>query len=237
MFIIVLAISPCQSKYPRFWACGYRLSPWFILGCNWMIFLFLHGWNLNSRGSTQTSIFAFLFRLLQPLATCMHSLQVWKMAIGLQISEPWLREYQVHFSLFLILLRSFCVWNLSRSKFMNYHLSWEVKIERLYFVTGEWHWFDCLVFWWLFRFFHQELTLACRWVDVVATFWAGLEQPLMPVPSSNYAHILCLCWLFVLCWRAKCLPAKCTLVFLLCWRAEFVPVKCTLVFISGKNVH
>lgn len=159
------------------------------------------------------------------------------MAIGLQISEPWLREYQVHFSLFLILLRSSCVWNLSWSKFMNYHLSWEVKIERPYFVTGEWHWFDYLVFWWLFRFFHQELTLACRWVDVVATFWAGLEQPLMPVPSSNYAHILCLCWLFVLCWRAKCLPTKCTLVFLLCWRAEFVPVKCTLVFISGKNVH
>jgi hypothetical protein len=32
---------------------------------------------------------------MQPLATCMHSLQVSKMAIGLQIIEPWLREYQV----------------------------------------------------------------------------------------------------------------------------------------------
>ncbi|KAF8410461.1 hypothetical protein HHK36_002990 [Tetracentron sinense] len=32
---------------------------------------------------------------MQPLATCMHNLQVAKMAIGLQISEPWLREYQV----------------------------------------------------------------------------------------------------------------------------------------------
>lgn len=32
---------------------------------------------------------------MQPLATCMHSLQVSKMALGLQISEPWLREYQV----------------------------------------------------------------------------------------------------------------------------------------------
>ncbi|MED6132461.1 hypothetical protein PIB30_019257 [Stylosanthes scabra] len=30
-----------------------------------------------------------------PLATCMHNLQLAKMAIGLQISEPWLREYQV----------------------------------------------------------------------------------------------------------------------------------------------
>jgi hypothetical protein len=32
---------------------------------------------------------------MQPLATCMHNLQLEKMAIGLQISEPWLREYQV----------------------------------------------------------------------------------------------------------------------------------------------
>ncbi|KVI07766.1 hypothetical protein Ccrd_013870 [Cynara cardunculus var. scolymus] len=30
----------------------------------------------------------------EPLATCMHNLQVEKMAIGLQITEPWLREYQ-----------------------------------------------------------------------------------------------------------------------------------------------
>ena len=34
---------------------------------------------------------------MQPLATCMHNLQLGKMAIGLQISEPWLREYQVWF--------------------------------------------------------------------------------------------------------------------------------------------
>ncbi|XP_062225106.1 uncharacterized protein LOC133923845 isoform X2 [Phragmites australis] len=39
--------------------------------------------------------FAIYHRNLQPLATCMHSLQGSKMAIGLQISEPWLREYQV----------------------------------------------------------------------------------------------------------------------------------------------
>ncbi|KAL0438434.1 UNVERIFIED_CONTAM: tRNA (adenine(58)-N(1))-methyltransferase non-catalytic subunit trm6 [Sesamum latifolium] len=32
---------------------------------------------------------------LQPLASCMHNLQSEKMAIGLQLSEPWLREYQV----------------------------------------------------------------------------------------------------------------------------------------------
>ncbi|GKD04640.1 tRNA (adenine(58)-N(1))-methyltransferase non-catalytic subunit TRM6, partial [Tanacetum coccineum] len=33
--------------------------------------------------------------LLVPLATCMHNLQVEKLAIGLQITEPWLREYQL----------------------------------------------------------------------------------------------------------------------------------------------
>ncbi|KAK7280740.1 hypothetical protein RJT34_25807 [Clitoria ternatea] len=39
--------------------------------------------------------FAIYHQYLQPLANCMHNLQLEKMAIGLQISEPWLREYQV----------------------------------------------------------------------------------------------------------------------------------------------
>ncbi|OIW12017.1 hypothetical protein TanjilG_16128 [Lupinus angustifolius] len=39
--------------------------------------------------------FAIYHQYLQPLATCMHNLQLGNMAIGLQISEPWLREYQV----------------------------------------------------------------------------------------------------------------------------------------------
>ncbi|KAA8537527.1 hypothetical protein F0562_027135 [Nyssa sinensis] len=39
--------------------------------------------------------FAIYHQYIQPLATCMHNLQLGKMAIGLQISEPWLREYQV----------------------------------------------------------------------------------------------------------------------------------------------
>ncbi|KAL4305136.1 hypothetical protein HN51_038657 [Arachis hypogaea] len=39
--------------------------------------------------------FAIYHQYLQPLATCMHNLQLAKMAIGLQLSEPWLREYQV----------------------------------------------------------------------------------------------------------------------------------------------
>ncbi|KAJ6821810.1 tRNA (adenine(58)-N(1))-methyltransferase non-catalytic subunit trm6 [Iris pallida] len=39
--------------------------------------------------------FAIYHQYLLPLATCMHKLQASKMAIGLQISEPWLREYQV----------------------------------------------------------------------------------------------------------------------------------------------
>ncbi|GMI82492.1 tRNA methyltransferase 6 [Hibiscus trionum] len=39
--------------------------------------------------------FAVYHQYLQPLVTSMHNLQLEKMAIGLQISEPWLREYQV----------------------------------------------------------------------------------------------------------------------------------------------
>lgn len=39
--------------------------------------------------------FAIYHQYLQPLATCMHELQASKLAIGMQISEPWLREYQV----------------------------------------------------------------------------------------------------------------------------------------------
>ncbi|CAN4093975.1 unnamed protein product [Withania somnifera] len=39
--------------------------------------------------------FAVYHQYAQPLATCMHNLQIEKMAIGLQISEPWIREYQV----------------------------------------------------------------------------------------------------------------------------------------------
>ncbi|WJX15664.1 hypothetical protein P8452_05777 [Trifolium repens] len=39
--------------------------------------------------------FSIYHQYLQPLATCMHNLQLEKMAIGLQITEPWLREYQV----------------------------------------------------------------------------------------------------------------------------------------------
>lgn len=39
--------------------------------------------------------FAIYHQYLQPLAACMHNLQSEKLAIGLQISEPWLREYQV----------------------------------------------------------------------------------------------------------------------------------------------
>lgn len=39
--------------------------------------------------------FVIYHQYLQPLVTCMHNLQIEKMAINLQISEPWLREYQV----------------------------------------------------------------------------------------------------------------------------------------------
>uniref|UniRef100_A0A7N0TZQ5 tRNA (adenine(58)-N(1))-methyltransferase non-catalytic subunit TRM6 n=1 Tax=Kalanchoe fedtschenkoi TaxID=63787 RepID=A0A7N0TZQ5_KALFE len=39
--------------------------------------------------------FAIYHQYLQPLATCMHNIQQEKLAIGLQINEPWLREFQV----------------------------------------------------------------------------------------------------------------------------------------------
>ncbi|XP_020593940.1 tRNA (adenine(58)-N(1))-methyltransferase non-catalytic subunit trm6 isoform X2 [Phalaenopsis equestris] len=39
--------------------------------------------------------FAIYSHCLQSLAMCMHKLQAAKMALSLQISEPWLREYQV----------------------------------------------------------------------------------------------------------------------------------------------
>ncbi|GFP95275.1 tRNA (adenine(58)-n(1))-methyltransferase non-catalytic subunit trm6 [Phtheirospermum japonicum] len=39
--------------------------------------------------------FVIYHQYLQPLASCMHNLQIGKMAIGLQITEPWLREFQV----------------------------------------------------------------------------------------------------------------------------------------------
>ncbi|KAL8153866.1 hypothetical protein V2J09_011626, partial [Rumex salicifolius] len=39
--------------------------------------------------------FAIYHPYLQPLATCMHNLKIERMAFGLQITEPWLREYQV----------------------------------------------------------------------------------------------------------------------------------------------
>eukprot|EP01018_Ginkgo_biloba_P018624 Gb_23675 [translate_table: standard] len=39
--------------------------------------------------------FAVYHQYLQPLAECMHKLQAGHMAVSLQISEPWLREYQV----------------------------------------------------------------------------------------------------------------------------------------------
>ncbi|KAI5082599.1 hypothetical protein GOP47_0002342 [Adiantum capillus-veneris] len=42
-----------------------------------------------------SSPFAIYHQYLQPLADCMHELQVSRMAVALEIVEPWLREYQV----------------------------------------------------------------------------------------------------------------------------------------------
>lgn len=42
-----------------------------------------------------SSPFVIYHRYLQPLAQCMHELQLSKMAVALEIVEPWLREYQI----------------------------------------------------------------------------------------------------------------------------------------------
>lgn len=42
-----------------------------------------------------SSPFVIYHRYLQPLAQCMHELQLNKMAVALEIVEPWLREYQI----------------------------------------------------------------------------------------------------------------------------------------------
>ncbi|KAH7300980.1 hypothetical protein KP509_23G006500 [Ceratopteris richardii] len=42
-----------------------------------------------------SAAFAIHHRYLQPLAECMHELQRNRMAVALEIVEPWLREYQV----------------------------------------------------------------------------------------------------------------------------------------------
>lgn len=64
------------------------------------IFFFILGIDLlqcNSNNQVQMELFVSL----QPLAECMHNLQAEKMAISLQISESWLREYQVRLILFV----------------------------------------------------------------------------------------------------------------------------------------
>ncbi|KAK2994693.1 hypothetical protein RJ640_026172 [Escallonia rubra] len=58
----------------------------------------LDAWNIVKEVLSLVSFsapFAIYHQYLQPLATCMHNLQLGKMAIGLQISEPWMREYQI----------------------------------------------------------------------------------------------------------------------------------------------
>lgn len=42
-----------------------------------------------------TAPFAIYHHYLQPLATCKHNLEIERMSVCLQLTEPWLREYQV----------------------------------------------------------------------------------------------------------------------------------------------
>lgn len=110
---------------------------------------------------------------LQPLATCMHNLQLEKMAIGLQISEPWLREYQVYVILINIvkLYMYYKIWT---------PLLWKANRGVLGRVGySVWIFFYCSPkFFYIFynliihlcRCFHQGLTRACKWVHLGATF-------------------------------------------------------------------
>ncbi|CAI8606587.1 unnamed protein product [Vicia faba] len=72
---------------------------------------------LLPKESPQRNLVCLLHKM-QPLATCMHNLQLEKRAIGLQITEPWLREYQNSPS-----YENECIWRL--------HSEWDKDMQQL----------------------------------------------------------------------------------------------------------
>ncbi|XP_019250255.1 PREDICTED: tRNA (adenine(58)-N(1))-methyltransferase non-catalytic subunit trm6 isoform X1 [Nicotiana attenuata] len=93
-------IKPCKSIKPGQKALPETIELWKENGFSSLIIAApeLEPWGIVKEVLPLLSFsapFAVYHQYAQPLATCMHNLQIEKMAIGLQISEPWLREYQV----------------------------------------------------------------------------------------------------------------------------------------------
>ncbi|XP_009613532.1 uncharacterized protein [Nicotiana tomentosiformis] len=93
-------IKPCKSVKPGQKAPQEAIKLWKENGFSSLIIAApeLDPWGIIKEVLPLLSFsapFAVYHQYAQPLAMCMHNLQIEKMAIGLQISEPWLREYQV----------------------------------------------------------------------------------------------------------------------------------------------
>ncbi|MCL7027435.1 hypothetical protein MKW94_006983 [Papaver nudicaule] len=93
-------VNACKSQQPGKKATKEAITSWKENGFSSLIVAApdLDPWTVIQELLPHLSYsapFAIYHQYLQPLASCMHNLQTARMAIGLQISEPWLREYQV----------------------------------------------------------------------------------------------------------------------------------------------
>ncbi|KAI3981625.1 hypothetical protein MKX01_007545 [Papaver californicum] len=93
-------VNACKSQQPGKKATKEAITSWKQNGFSSLIIAApdLDPWTVVQELLPYLSYsapFAIYHQYLQPLASCMHNLQTARMAIGLQISEPWLREYQV----------------------------------------------------------------------------------------------------------------------------------------------
>jgi len=128
---------------------------------------------------------------MQPLATCMHNLQLGKMAIGLQISEPWLREYQVHV-IYVIHISIFwnytpCTKSFSYTSYLCYSSNFYGTKYRLHPLF-----YNLFIYVYIYRYFHLELTHACKWVHLGATFSVELRYAAQLTPQlqqNSFASI------------------------------------------------
>ncbi|KAM7257060.1 hypothetical protein ACFE04_012801 [Oxalis oulophora] len=95
-----LIMKPCKAPKAGGKASEEQLKLWKEHGFSSLIIAApdVDAWNLVKDLLPLLSYsapFVIYHQYLQPLATCMHNLQLGRMAINLQITEPWLREYQV----------------------------------------------------------------------------------------------------------------------------------------------
>ncbi|GAB4852513.1 hypothetical protein Ancab_016727 [Ancistrocladus abbreviatus] len=93
-------LKPCRLAKAGERASEELVNSWKEMGFSSLLIAApeLDAWNMLQKLLpllSYSASFAVYHQYLQPLAACMHNLQTQKMAIGLQISEPWLREYQV----------------------------------------------------------------------------------------------------------------------------------------------